>query len=106
MRLITSLITVTLICTAIVCLAQWERRTVEVSDYYLDGAYATIIFDIDSDSGGSFTWEITYQRQRGGIDTRDSQNSWRVGDASVQGRILIGRDSKIHSVRVLRVDEN
>ena len=106
MRLITSLITVTLICTAIVCLAQWERRTVEVSDYYLDGAYATIIFDIDSNSGGSFTWEITYQRQRGGIDTRDSQNSWRVGDASVQGRILIGRDSKIQSVRVLRVDEN
>ena len=106
MKRITSLITVTIICSAIICMAQWERRTVEVSDYYLDGAYATINFDIDSDSGGSFTWEVTYQRQRGGIDTRDSRSSWRVGDASVQGRVLIGRDSRIQSVRVLRVSEN
>ena len=106
MKRITALLTVTIICAAIACFAQWERRTVEVSDYYLDRAYAIVTFEIDSDSGGSFGWEVTYSDDRGSHKTRDSRSSWRSGETSVSGRVLIGRDSSIRTVRVLWVNEN
>ena len=106
MRLITSLITVTIICSAIVCMAQWERRTVEVDDYYLDGAYATVIFDINSDRSGSFAWEVTFSDERGGNKRRDSRTNWRAGDASVSDRVMVGRDARIHNIRVTWVGEN
>ena len=105
-RILTALLTVTIICTAIVCLAQWERRTVEVANYYLDGAYASVIFDINSESSGSFTWEIAYVSNKRINETRESRCNWRNGDSSVSGRVLVGGGARIQNVRVLRVNEN